>query len=127
MTNIRMMLAAILAMFLLSACNNINIATLLQPNKNLADGIKSYEEGNYQTAQALLQKAQNPAESSKGDQVTAHKYLAFINCISGREDQCRSEFRKALTIDPSFDLKPAEAGHPIWGPVFRGEKAKFAR
>lgn len=125
MINIRAILAAVLAVFLLSACNQM--ASLLKPNQELADGIKNYEDGNYKPALVLLQKAQNPDSSSKNDQVTAHKYMAFIQCVSGREDLCRSEFRKALTINPSFELKPAEAGHPVWGPVFRGEKAKFAK
>ena len=127
MKTIRMMLVVILATFMLGACNNVNIASLLKPNQDLADGIKSYEEGDYKTALVALQKAQDPKSSSRNDQVTAHKYLAFINCVSGHEEQCRSEFRKALMINPSFDLKPAEAGHPVWGPIFRGEKAKFAK
>jgi hypothetical protein len=38
--------------------------------------------------------------------------------------QCRDEFRKALDLDPSFDLRENEAGHPIWGPAFRSVKAK---
>jgi hypothetical protein len=37
---------------------------------------------------------------------------------------CREEFRKALTMDPSLELSPAEAGHPVWGPVFRSLKGK---
>jgi hypothetical protein len=38
--------------------------------------------------------------------------------------QCRDEFKKALEIDSSFELREDEAGHPIWGPAFRGVKAK---
>jgi hypothetical protein len=38
--------------------------------------------------------------------------------------QCRDEFRKVLEIDPSFDLRDDEAGHPTWGPVFRSVKAR---
>jgi tetratricopeptide (TPR) repeat protein len=56
---------------------------------------------------------------TRSEQSTARKHLAFIHCISGREPQCRDEFRKALEIDPAFDLAPAEAGHPIWGPAYR--------
>jgi len=26
-------------------------------------------------------------------------------------------------VDPTMDLAPAEAGHPIWGPIFRAVKA----
>jgi hypothetical protein len=25
-------------------------------------------------------------------------------------------------LDPSFELEASEAGHPIWGPVFRNVK-----
>mgnify|MGYP001549986536 CR=1 FL=1 len=57
------------------------------------------------------------------DQIKAHKYLAFIDCVSGRQPQCREEFRKALDIDPNLELQPNEAGHPTWGPVFRSVKA----
>ncbi|MEJ1959968.1 MAG: TssQ family T6SS-associated lipoprotein [Nitrosomonadales bacterium] len=92
-------------------------------NKELASGIKSYEAGDYQTALITLKNAQEMGLNDKHDQVLAHKYLAFIHCVSGREQQCRDEFRKALTIDPAFDLTAAEAGHPVWGPVFRSEKA----
>ena len=61
---------------------------------------------------------------NRSEQVTAHKYLAFIHCTSGREKQCRDEFRKVLDIDPALELEPAEAGHPVWGPVFRSVKAR---
>ena len=74
-----------------------------------------------------LRNAQQMGLEDKRDQVIAHKYLAFIHCVSGREQQCRDEFKKALTIDPAFELTPAEAGHPVWGPIFRGEKAKLAK
>lgn len=129
MTNIRVMLVAVLAALLLSACAEMGPMTnLFQPsNKQLASGIKSYEEGDYKTALVTLQKAQEKGLNDKRDQVLAHKYLAFIHCISGREKQCHDEFRKALVVDPTFELKPAEAGHPVWGPVFRGEKAKYTK
>jgi len=129
MTKIRIMLAAALAAFLLSACNNMGqVAEVFQPsNQELLSGIKSYDDGDYQTALITLRKAQEMGLDDKRDQVVAHKYLAFIHCVSGREQQCRDEFKKAFIIDPTFELTPAEAGHPVWGPVFRGEKAKFAK
>lgn len=128
MTSIRMMLAVALATLLLGACNQMGtMSDFFQPsNSELKRGIKSYEEGDYQTALITLRSAQQQGLEDKRDQVIAHKYLAFIHCVSGQEQECRDEFRKALLINPSFDLTPAEAGHPIWGPVFRGEKAKLA-
>jgi Tfp pilus assembly protein PilF len=87
----------------------------------LAAGIQNYDNGKYDDAAKALQGALDLG-LDKSEQVKAHKYLAFIHCASRREKQCRDEFRKALDIDPSFELKPAEAGHPIWGPVFRSVK-----
>ena len=89
---------------------------------SLATGVRQYEEGNYPEATKSLHNALNQGLSSD-DRVTAYKYLAFINCVSERLSYCREEFRRALAIDPSLELTTAEAGHPIWGPVFRAVKA----
>ncbi len=101
----------------------------LAPSKGeqaLEMGVKSYEDGEYKTAAKQLQAALDLGLEAKRDQAKAHKYLAFINCVSGREKSCRGEFRKALDADPKFDLEPAEAGHPVWGPVLRSVKAERA-
>ncbi len=89
----------------------------------LERGIKSYEEGAYKNAARQLQSALDLGLRAKADQAKAHKYLAFMTCVSGREKSCREEFRKALDADPTFDLGPAEIGHPIWGAIFRSVKA----
>ena len=90
----------------------------------LSAGIKSYNDGKYAEAHATLQSALDKGLTFKSDQVKAHKYLAFIDCITGKEKQCREEFKKILEINPDFELEPAEAGHPQWGPVFRSVKSK---
>jgi len=87
----------------------------------LKAGIKNYDDGRLPQAQANFQNAL-AAGLNNSDQVTAHKYLAFIHCASSRERQCRAHFRSALELDPAFELQPAEAGHPMWGPVFRSVK-----
>ena len=92
--------------------------------QSLASGIRQYEEGNYVEASRLLQSSLDQGLSARSDQVRAHKYLAFIHCVSGRDARCRDEFRSALRIDPSFELAAAESGHPIWGPVFRSVKSR---
>lgn len=94
--------------------------------RELESGIKSYEDGAYKTALRHLHGALALGLDAGADRARAYKYLAFIDCGAGREKSCREEFRKALDADPGFDLAPAEAGHPIWGPVFRRVKAEAA-
>lgn len=88
----------------------------------LAAGIRQYEDGSYPEAAKQLQSAIDQG-LGQADRAKAHKYLAFIHCVSGRTSACREEFRKALAADPAFELPPAEAGHPTWGPVYRSVKA----
>jgi Tfp pilus assembly protein PilF len=90
--------------------------------KDLSAGIRAYEDGDYPNSARLLQSALSAGLILNRDKVSAHKYLAFMNCAQGRERACREDFRKALAIDPKFELSPAEAGHPMWGPVFRSLK-----
>ena len=131
MTKVRVMLIAVLAAFLLGACSSDGKSGGLfkgsPAEQKLSAGVASYEEGDYKSSMASLQSALDLGLSSTRDKVRAHKYLAFIHCVSGREKQCHDEFRKAFEVDATFDLKPAEAGHPVWGPVFRGEKAKYTK
>lgn len=129
---LRLTLVAVLAA-VLAGCESATIKSIQQDFKtlfqvpkggqDLANGIKQYEDANYSEAARLLQSSLDQGLSSD-DQVKAHKYLAFIHCISGREQRCRDEFRAALKIDPSFELAANEAGHPIWGPAFRSAKAR---
>jgi Tfp pilus assembly protein PilF len=83
--------------------------------------LKQYEQGEYTESAKNLQGALELGVPEKL-RATAHKHLAFIHCSSNRERQCRDEFRKALAVDPGLDLAPAEAGHPVWGPIFRSLK-----
>ncbi|HSA89407.1 MAG TPA: TssQ family T6SS-associated lipoprotein [Burkholderiales bacterium] len=88
----------------------------------LGTGLKQYEDGAYEESAKNLQEAIDLGVPDK-QRANAHKHLAFIHCSSSRERECRDEFRKALAADPAFDLAPAEAGHPVWGPIFRSLKA----
>ena len=98
--------------------------TMSKADQALSTGIQNYEDGNYKTAAKNLQRALELGLNSNSDIVQAHKYLAFIHCLSNRKKQCQDEFRKALEKDSKFELKPAEAGHPTWGPIFRAVKAQ---
>lgn len=92
--------------------------------QELSLGIHNYEEGDYKNAAGNLQNALDSGLASSAEQITAHKYLAFIYCASGEKLACRGEFKKILKLNPKFNLAPAEAGHPLWGPVFRAVKAE---
>src|SRR5882672_82277 len=109
----------VLASLITSGC------AMLGSNKGedeLAFGVRAYEDGEIAYSAKLLQASLDQGLRSTSDRVRAHKYLAFIHCASNRVPQCRDEFRKALDLDPSFDLRENEAGHPVWGPVFRSVK-----
>lgn len=84
--------------------------------------VRQYEAGEYAESAKNFQAALREALGDK-ERASAHKHLAFINCAAQRERQCRDEFRKALAVDPDLELEPAEAGHPLWGPIFRAVKA----
>jgi Tfp pilus assembly protein PilF len=101
------------------------LEALFNPNRGeaaLAAGLKQYEDGRYAESLKNLQTAIGQGLSD-GDRVNAHKHVAFIHCASNRERACRDEFRRALKVNPAMELAPAEAGHPIWGPIFRSVKA----
>ena len=128
MIRISLRLSLCLVLLLGEGCANGPFQDLPYPTAKggasalLAEGIRDYDDGNYRQAGRKIKAALDEGLSSKPDRVTAHKYLAFISCVSNREIQCREEFRQAFEIDPRFDLTAAEAGHPIWGPVFRSVK-----
>jgi Tfp pilus assembly protein PilF len=102
----------------------------LAPRKaeqDLSAGIRAYEDGDYKNASRLLQRASSAGLFLNSDKIAAHKYLAFMHCAQSREKACRNEFRKALELDPNFELTPAESGHPSWGPVFKTLKSDMAK
>ncbi len=118
----RLMLAALTA--LLFGCSSMpNLLPGSKGSEALKVGVDEYADGSYPAATKNLQSALDLGLNAQ-EQARAHKYLAFIGCVTGKTTVCREEFGKALDVDPAFELTPAEAGHPIWGPVFRSVKAK---
>lgn len=132
--NMRGTLVAVATAFLLLGCSTLQetVSPSTKGEQALERGIKAYEKGEYadtvreiNSALALSQPTrEGPAKEGLGtkDLVSAHKYLAFTYCVTARERQCREEFKKALELNPNLELEPAEAGHPIWGPVFKSVK-----
>lgn len=85
----------------------------------LFEGIRAYDDGQYPQAETALRKALGAGLASARDRASAHKLLAFITCTSERLAECEAAFRAARAADPSFALNRSEAGHPLWGPVYR--------
>lgn len=87
--------------------------------KALLAGLRAYDDGQYPSAEKQFDAALAAGLGSARDRAAAHKYLAFIYCTSGRTDRCEEAFRAARQADPQFTLDKSEAGHPMWGPVYR--------
>lgn len=85
----------------------------------LLEGVRAYDDGQYASAEAALRRAVTAGLASPRDRASAHKLLAFITCTSERLPECEAAFRAARAADPAFALNRSEAGHPVWGPVYR--------
>jgi Tfp pilus assembly protein PilF len=85
----------------------------------LVEAIRAYDDGQYAQAESALRKALSVGLASGRDRATANKLLAFITCSSQRLMECENAFRTARVADPGFALSRSEAGHPLWGPVYR--------
>ena len=84
----------------------------------LLSGLRLYDDALYPEAEKALIEALRLKLASPRDRATAHKTLAFIYCTTERATECESAFRSAKQADPQFALSKAEAGHPVWGPVY---------
>ncbi len=130
---VRWLLAG-LSSFVLAGCGTL-VSTCDDPGggirlfgKNVVQqkldiGIREYQEGNYLTSMEAFKNVLETNVADKSAKINAYKYLAFIQCISSQEVLCKDYFSKVLELDPYFELTSAEAGHPIWGPVFRSVKS----
>ncbi|MCL4800158.1 MAG: TssQ family T6SS-associated lipoprotein [Burkholderiales bacterium] len=130
----RALAAASLALLLAGGCSSTPVRTVgadqiapRRAERELSAGIRAYEEGKYAVATARLQSALAAELLFTSDKVAAHKYLAFVHCAAGRTQQCRAEFRQAFALDPGFELSHAEAGHPLWGPVYLSVREESRR
>jgi Tfp pilus assembly protein PilF len=85
----------------------------------LLAGLKAYDDAQYEAAERQFREALSAGLASPKDRAEAHKRLAFIHCAAARLVECEAEFRRARAAEPAFGLDAAEAGHPVWGPVYR--------
>ncbi|MGS1008392.1 TssQ family T6SS-associated lipoprotein [Achromobacter anxifer] len=59
--------------------------------------------------------------------VEALKLQAFSYCVTNYRQLCEDSFARILQLQPSFQLAPNEAGHPLWGPAFQAAQASQTR
>jgi len=85
----------------------------------LLAGLKAYDDAQYDSADRLFRDALATGLVSPRDRAEAHKRLAFMHCAGGRLAECDAEFRLARQADRTFALDKSEAGHPVWGPVYK--------
>ena len=85
----------------------------------LLAGLKAYDDAQYEPADRLFREALAIGLVSPRDRAEAHKRLAFIQCAAGRLGDCETEFKLARAADRTFALDKSEAGHPVWGPVYK--------
>ena len=85
----------------------------------LLAGLKAYDDAQYDPADHLFREALAAGLVSPRDRAEAHKRLAFIQCAAGRLGDCETEFKLARQADSNFALDKSEAGHPVWGPVYK--------
>ena len=91
--------------------------------KALDRAVAQFEQG--KVAEAIRMIQESPEIVADGPAVRAQslKTLAFAQCVAGRRPACRRSFDALLVLDPSFELAPAETGHPSWGPEFDRARA----
>jgi hypothetical protein len=85
----------------------------------LLAGLKAYDDAQYDNADRLFRESLAAGLVSPRDRAEAHKRLAFIHGAAGRLAECEAEFKLARQADRSFTLDKSEAGHPVWGPVYK--------
>lgn len=110
-----------------AASGRTSTTRLPKAEQMLADGIVKYDSGDYDASLKLLEGALKEGLKEKPDQVRAMKHIAFNLCLKEKYRDCRAEFVKIYEVDESFDLTPAEAGHPSWTRTFAAAKAQAKR
>jgi hypothetical protein len=90
---------------------------------SLAQVREDYLAGRYGDVIRMVARSDVLATAPPSVRVEAFKLQAFSYCVTGYRVLCEDDFARILQVDPTFNLAPAEIGHPIWGPAFQRAKA----
>ena len=114
-------LAAVLAGCAVQTAKPVGIADLTDrpAERSLLGAMRAYDDADYPAVERQADDALRLGLQSPRDVAIAHKLRAFVYCTSNRLPACETEFRAARKADPNFALTKAEAGHPVWGPVYQ--------
>lgn len=93
----------------------------------LQNGIDLYNRGEFAASYKLLQDSPEINAAAPPIRVEAFKYLAFSSCAQNKRTSCKQAFDKLLTLQSDYELKDAEAKHPVWGPIFKQVKSAHMR
>jgi hypothetical protein len=93
------------------------------PEQMLQEGTALYDKGDYRGAIRKLTSARDAVDDASPVKKSSLRLLAFSFCVSNQKVPCKQQFASLLKIDPGFQLSRGEAGHPLWGPVFKEAKA----
>jgi len=118
--------AALAAFAALTACEtpltqaSVGLTDLAErpAERALMGAMRAYDDADYPAVERQANEAMKLGLRSPRDVATAHKLRAFVYCTSNRLAACEAEFRAARAAYPAFVLSHAEAGHPVWGPVY---------
>jgi hypothetical protein len=99
-----------------------SLPLVIKPEQLFTEGRELYEKGDYRGAIRKLTSARDGADDAPVVKKNSLKYLAFSYCVTSQRPLCKAQFSSLLKLSPSFELSRGEAGHPLWGPVFKEAK-----
>ncbi|OZI77002.1 TssQ family T6SS-associated lipoprotein [Bordetella genomosp. 12] len=110
----------------LSACSSLRTATERPPTVAALGALEevqtAYQAGRYGEVILYVARSDDLDQAPASVKIPALKLQAFSYCVSNYLQLCEDAFARILAIDPGFELKPAEIGHPIWGPAYQRAK-----
>jgi len=79
------------------------------PTQLLNNGIEQYNNAEFELAVEWLQQAIKAGLKTKSEQISALKYYAFCLTALGKTEEAKTQFQKALDVDPEFQLSISES------------------
>ncbi len=101
-----------------------NVKPAFNADEVFEKGITAYKAREYETARMSFTQAASALRDSK--LANAYKFLGFIMAIQNNHAEATKFFLKAFDANSSFELDPAENGHPAWTPDYVAAATQFA-